>query len=462
MIDIGKLARVVGSDNIATDAETRRHYGLDWTRFHDPDPTAVVFARDIPQLQRLVAFANEHGVALVPSGGRTGQSGGAVAAQGEVVVSFDRMNRIIDFDPVDDLVTVEPGVVTASLQAFAESQSRFYPVDFSSSGSSQIGGNIATNAGGIKVLRYGMTRDRVAGLKVLTGTGELLDLNRGLVKNNAGYDLRHLMIGSEGTLGLIVEATMSVVRPPAPLSVMVIGVPSMNDVMSVLATFRDAVALTAFEFFSDNALEHVLQRHNLRPPLAERAGYYALLEFEQLTPTATDDALAAFQECVAHGIAIDGVASQSEQDRLDLWRYREFISEAITPFTPYKNDIAVRVSRVPAFLDAIESAVAAGYPAFEIVWFGHIGDGNLHLNILKPDDMAVDRFKATCEGVSETVLDIVRQFEGSISAEHGVGLLKRDQLHFSRSDDEIALLRQMKRVFDPNGILNPGKLLQNQ
>lgn len=458
-IIVESLRVAAGPENLLTGDVDRQTYGLDWTRFHQPDPLAVVMARDIEQVIRLVAWANEHGIALVPSGGRTGHSGGAVAANREVVVSFEKMNRILDYDPVDGLVTVEPGVVTATLQQFARDHDREYPVDFASAGSSQIGGNIATNAGGIKVLRYGLTRDRVAGLKVVTGRGELLDLNRGLVKNATGYDFRHLFIGSEGTLGLIVEATVSLTSPPGPLAALLLSVPDMPRVMEVLARFRDAVSLTAFEFLSDNALACVMARHGLRQPVGERAGYYALVEYEQTDPDAAERALAAFSQCVESGLAADGVASQSEQDRRALWKYREFISESIAPQTPYKNDLSVRVSQVPEFLDAVERTVIARYPTFEIVWFGHIGDGNLHLNVLKPDGMGLEDFKRRCETVSDEILSIVGHYGGSVSAEHGVGLLKRDQLHFSRSPAEIEMMRGVKQLFDPNGIMNPGKLL---
>ena len=350
-------------------------------------------------------------------------------------------------------------MVTGHLQQFALDHDRYYPVDFASSGSSQIGGNIATNAGGIKVLRYGLTRDRIAGLKVITGAGELLDLNRGLVKNATGYDLRHLFIGSEGTLGLIVEATILLTRKPKPLSVLVLSVPDMVRLMSVLATFREYVELTAFEFFSDNALDYVMAAHQLIAPMEQRSSYYALIEYEQIDDRAADQAMAAFERCINEGHATDGVASQSEQDRIDLWKYREYISAAIVSRTPYKNDLSVRISRVPDFLRVVESTVTERYPDFEIVWFGHIGDGNLHLNVLKPETMDVAVFKKHCESVSEEVLSIVAGFGGSVSAEHGVGLLKRDQLHFSRSPEELAAMRSIKRAFDPNGIMNPGKLL---
>jgi FAD/FMN-containing dehydrogenase len=411
-------------------------------------------------VQQLVKLANDQHLSLVPSGGRTGLSGGAVAANKEIVVSLEKMNRILAFDAIDSCVTVEPGVITQQLQAFAQEKGLFYPVDFASSGSSQIGGNIATNAGGIKVIRYGLTRDWIAGLKVVTGSGELLNLNNGLVKNATGYDLRHLFIGSEGTLGFVVEAIVKLTSQPRDLTVMLLQVPNMRDIISVLQVFRDAVQLSAFEFFSEAALQHVLRNGKSVHPFGDATEYYALIEFENDSSDTMDRTMQAFESCMEHQWVTDGIVSQSERQRLDLWRYREHISESITRFTPYKNDIAVRVSQVPAFLSAVDQQVRAAYPDFEIVWFGHIGDGNLHLNILKPEDWSASDFKARCEGVSEKILRTVQQFDGSISAEHGVGLLKREQLGFSRSEMEIALMRSLKQVFDPNGVMNPGKLLK--
>ena len=456
---IASITTIVGAENLACDEDAKQIYGLDWTRFYSPAPLCVVFPKSVEIVQALVLFAIGNRISLVPSGGRTGLSGGAVAHDGEVVVSFEKMNRILDFDPIDQVITVEPGLVTQALQQFAEDQGLFYPVDFASAGSSQIGGNLATNAGGIKVLKYGLTRDWVVGLKVVTGAGEVLDLNRSLIKNATGYDLRHLFVGSEGTLGFIVEASMKLTRQPDNLTVALLAVPDMTKLISVMTQFRNHVDLTAFEFFSDQALEHVLAHSDLVHPFEVPSEYYALIEFDQRNAGVMDAALTAFESCVEPGIAVDGVISQSEQQRKDLWRYREGISEAITPHTPYKNDVAVRVSKVPAFLQAVDSTVTSAYPEFEIVWFGHIGDGNLHLNILKPADWPLKKFKRECELVSEDVMKIVQSFGGSVSAEHGVGLLKRDQLKYSRSVEEIALMKSMKDVFDPAGIMNPGKLL---
>jgi len=329
-------------------------HGCDWTRFRTPAPSAVVFPRSVEEVSKLVAVALEHRIPLVPSGGRTGLSGGAIADAGEVVVSFDRMRQILDFNAVDRTLTVQPGVVTQVVQEYALAQNLYYPVSFAAEGSSQIGGNIATNAGGIRVLRYGLTRDWVAGLKLIDGRGELLECNGGLVKNASGYDLRHLFIGSEGTLGLIVEATLRLTDMPPPSRVMLLAVTGLEAMMDVFRQFNDALTLTAFEFLSDAAMRYVQRGHDLPAPMETEAPYYAVLEFECADPAAEDQALQIFEHCLEDGSVLDGVISQSEAQAADLWRYREGVSESITPFTPYKNDLSVRISAVPAYLNDLD------------------------------------------------------------------------------------------------------------
>ena len=443
--------------HVRTDPDSAQHYGRDWTRLYTPNPLAVVLPGSIEQVQNLVRYACERRLALVPSGGRTGLSGAAVACQGEVVVSMERMNRILDFDPTDRSVTCQAGVITESLQNFAREQGLYYPVDFAARGSSHIGGNIATNAGGIKVVRYGLTRDWVTGLKVVTGSGELLDLNRGLIKNASGYDLRHLFIGSEGTLGIIVEATLKLTRPLCEPAVMVLGVPDLDGIMALYDAFRSALELSAFEFFSERALRHVLRKGPQRPFDTETP-YYVLLEFENPEGRYTDQALELFEHAAEQGWLADGVISQSETQARELWRLREDISESIAEHQPYKNDISVRVSRVPALLTEIDELLGREYPDFEVLWYGHIGDGNLHINILKPADLDTATFAHKCGAVSEQLFAALQRHGGSISAEHGVGLTKRPYLHYTRDTTEIAYLRAIKQVFDPHGILNPGKI----
>lgn len=443
--------------HVRTDPDSRLNYGRDWTRFYTPNPLAVVLPDSIEQVQQLVRYANDHRLALVPSGGRTGLSGAAVACQGEVVVSLERMNHILDFDPIDRSITCQAGVITEVLQNFARDHALYYPVDFASRGSSQIGGNIATNAGGIKVIRYGLTRDWVTGLKVVTGRGDLLDLNGGLIKNASGYDLRHLFIGSEGTLGIIVEATLKLTRPLREPSVMVLGVPDLDSVMALYHAFRSQLELSAFEFFSELALRHVLKK-GLHRPFDGETPYYVLLEFDNPEQASTDEALALFERGAEEGWLVDGVISQSETQAKELWRLREDISESIAEHLPYKNDIAVRIARVPAFLAEADALLAAQYPDFEVLWYGHIGDGNLHINILKPAAMEHRTFIQKCEAVNDVLFQVLHRHGGSISAEHGVGLTKKPYLHYTRDDLEVGYLRAIKQAFDPNGILNPGKI----
>lgn len=451
------LAAVVGDRHVITDRDELVHYGRDWTRFYEPTPVAAVLPGSVDEVQKIVAFANEHGIALVPSGGRTGLSAAAVAANGEVVVALDRMNRILDFNEIDRTVVCQAGIITAELQQFALDKGLFYPVDFASAGSSRIGGNIGTNAGGIKVIRYGMTRDWILGLKVVTGAGEVLELNHGLIKNNAGYDLRQLFIGAEGTLGIVVEATIRLARQPRDLQVMVLGVERFDALMEVLKSCQQRLDVTAFEFFSEAALEKVVEHQQLKRPFETQSEFYALVEFEAGNG-GTDEAMAVFEQCVEQGWVSDGTISQSESQAINLWRLREDISESLSHYTPYKNDLSVRVSRVPEFIERVDKLVHERYPEFEIVWFGHIGDGNAHLNILKPGELSTEEFKKRCDIVSDEVFALIAEYNGSVSAEHGVGLIKKHFLHYSRSSEEIALMRAIKRAFDPNGIMNPGKI----
>lgn len=443
---------------VLTDADSLLRYGRDWTRAQDPAPGCVLLPASVEEVQAIVKLANQHRIALVPSGGRTGLSGGAMAANGEVVVALDAMNQVLGFNPLDRAVQVQAGVVTQQLQQYAEEQGLYYPVDFASAGSSQIGGNIGTNAGGIKVIRYGMTRNWISGLKVVTGKGDLLELNKGLAKNATGYDLRHLFIGSEGTLGIVVEATVQLARAPRDLTVLVMGVPDFAAVMNVLHAYQQKLDLTAFEFFSEKAMRHVLA-HGVPRPFDTEAPFYVLLEFENTSEDVGAAALELFESGVEKGWVIDGVMSQSDTQLKNLWALRERISESISKYTPYKNDISVTVANVPAFVKEVDDIVQANYPDFEIVWFGHIGDGNMHLNILKPESVSREDFLQKCKKVSDWVYGAVQKYNGSISAEHGLGNIKKPFLHYTRDETEQAYLKAIKAAFDPNGIMNPGKVI---
>ena len=443
---------------IKTDSESLEHWGKDWTKHFAPAPTAIVFPKTTEQVQAIVLLANEYNVVLTPSGGRTGLSAGAVAANGEIVVSMDKMNQIGQFYPADRLVEIEAGVITQQLQQFAESKDLYYPVDFASAGSSQMGGNIGTNAGGIKVIRYGMTRQWIMGLTVVTGKGDILQLNRGMIKNATGYDLRQLFIGSEGTLGLVTHAQIKLERLPQDLNVMVLGMDTFNDVMNVLSAFQAQIDLTAFEFFDDVAVDKLMAHGQVQEPFESRTKFYTLLEFEAPYEPIMDKAMAIFEHCMEQGWVVDGVMSQSIAQATELWKLREYISETISVFTPYKNDVSVLISHVPDFIAEIDHIVSSNYPDFEVCWFGHIGDGNLHLNILKPEHMTKDDFFNECQIVNKHVFETVQKYGGSVSAEHGVGMTKKPYLHYSRSETEIDYLREIKKVFDPNNIMNRGKI----
>lgn len=455
---LAQLTEIVGESRVKTDASSLEHWGKDYTKHFEPNPSVIVFPSSTEQVQQIVQFANTHQIAITPSGGRTGLSAGAVATNGEIVVSLDKMNQVLDFFPADRMVRIQAGVVTEQLQEYAESKDMYYPVDFASAGSSQMGGNIATNAGGIKVIKYGMTRNWVLGLTVVTGKGDILRLNKGMIKNATGYALQHLFIGGEGTLGIVTEAEIKLERKPHDLQVMVLGVPDFDAVMPILHAFQSKIDLTAFEFFGELAMQKVLDHGHVQRPFDTECPFYVLVEFEAPYEPIMDTAMEIFEHCMEEGWVLDGVLSQSLDQVESLWRLREDISESIAPFTPYKNDISVLITHVPAFIKEIEGIVEQNYPDFEICWFGHIGDGNLHLNILKPENLDKDDFFAKCKVVNEHVFNTVQKYDGSISAEHGVGMTKKPYLAMTRSPEEIEYMKALKQVFDPNSIMNPGKL----
>ena len=439
---------------IATDPADLEHYGRDWTRRWTPRPLAIVFPQSTEEVAAVVRWARAQAIALVPSGGRTGLSGGAVAANGEVVLSLERMRKVVGFDPVDRLLHVQAGIPLEAAQAAAREHGLQYPVDFAARGSATIGGNIATNAGGIRVLRHGNTREWIAGLTVVSGAGEVMQLQRGLVKNSSGYDLRHLYIASEGTLGIVTEALLRLADPDPPARTVLLALPSFEAIMPVFATLRGRLALQAFEFFDAVALRHVIA-HGASRPFADEAPFHAIADVDA---SGEDALLAAFEHCLERGWVVDGVIADGSAQAAQLWRLREGITEALAPHVPYKNDVSVRIPAMPAFLAQAQELLAQRYPQFEVAWFGHIGDGNLHINVLKPADMAQPDFVRECESVTGLLAQCLHAHGGSISAEHGIGLVKKPYLAGTRSAGEIAAMRGIKAVLDPDRIMNPGKL----
>ncbi len=448
------------SEIIRKEKEDLEIYGTDWTRYFNPNPTAVLFPRNIEEVQQIILLANQFEFVIVPSGGRTGLSGGAVASNQEVVLSLDKMDRIIEWNELDRTLKVQAGIITEKIHEFAKNKNLLFPIDFASKGSSRIGGNIATNAGGINVVKYGMMREWITGLKVVTGKGDILDLNQGLIKNASGYDLRHLFIGSEGTLGCVVEADLKLTRCPQALQVIVFGIPDMEKVVSVMNAFREKIDFSAFEFFSDNTVDYVMEHTDVKTPLPRRHPFYVLMEFESEGGKNNEIVFDLYRKLYKEGWIEDDAFAGDAETMKHLWGYRENISASISSFTPYKNDLSVRISNIRPFLKEINRVVLEKYPEFDVLWYGHIADGNLHLNILKPADWDLEKFETNCKEVNSIIFKIVEKYKGSISAEHGVGLLKKEYLHYSKSQAEINYMKELKKVFDPKGIMNRGKIFK--
>jgi FAD/FMN-containing dehydrogenase len=447
----------VGADVLSTDANDLATYGRDWTKVYTPAPCAVAWPRSTDEVAAILRACNDANVAVVPSGGRTGLAGGAVARNGELVLSLERMRRM---DPVDTLgatVRVQAGAVTAAVHEHCAPSGLTWPVDFASKGSSHVGGNIATNAGGVKVIRYGLTRHWVLGLQVVLMDGTVLELNGALEKNNTGTDLRQLFIGSEGTLGVVTEATLKLAPLPGKLDVLLFAV---RDLAAVVRLFREArtsgMKLMAFEFFTQRCLDRLLRHRQVRPPFDRAAECYVLIEVED----AAEDAIEAWTASLfERDLAQDGVIAQNATQAAQLWSLREGISESLSATgMPHKNDIALPVAALEAFCAELDAVFAARYPGWEVCNFGHIGDGNLHINVMKPEAMDKAAFLAKTHDADRDMFELVRRHRGSISAEHGIGLLKKDFLAYVRSPAELRVMAEMKRVFDPKGLLNPGKI----
>lgn len=452
------IARDFPSDFLLRDPSDLAVYGRDWTRVIEPAPSAVALPRTTSEVSRLLRLCSEHLVPVVPSGGRTGLAGGAVAARGELVLSLQRMNRMSPVDVLGSTVRVQAGAVTEAVHAHAAEHGLTWPVDFASKGSSHIGGNIATNAGGVRVIRYGLTRQWVLGLEVVLASGDVLQLNGALEKNNTGVDLRQLFIGTEGTLGVITEATLELTRLPERVDVFLFAVP---DLAGVLSLFREArrgpFVIMAYEFFTERCLARLRRHRRVASPLSAPSDYYVLLEVERGEPASLEAWISGVFE---RGLATDGTLAQHSSQAAELWTLREGISESLSATgLPHKNDVALPVAALEGFCAELESFFEARYPGWEIALFGHIGDGNLHVNVMKPDDLDRDEFLRRTHEADHDIFTLVKKHGGSISAEHGIGLLKKEYLSYSRSAEEIALMRSIKAVLDPKGILNPGKIL---
>jgi FAD/FMN-containing dehydrogenase len=453
-----RLVAIVGAEHVSTDAGDLGEYGRDWTRVFAPAPCAVVFPRSTSEVAAVVKLANERGVPLVPSGGRTGLAAGAVAKDGELVVSLARMRDMGQVDLLGATLHVQAGAVTQAVHEHAAKHGLTWPVDFASKGSSQVGGNIATNAGGVRVIRYGVTRAWVLGLTAVTGKGDVLQLNGALEKNNTGMDLRQLFIGSEGILGIVTEATLKLTRLPHRTDVMLFAVAGMDQVLALFRAARESgLLLSAYEFFTDKCFARLARHRSVRWPFAEKSSHVVLVEVEN----ATEDALLAFMEKVAEsGVIADAILAQHAAQARELWELREGISESLSATgMPHKNDISLPIARLSAFTGELEAVFGAKYPGWEICVFGHVGDGNLHINVMKPDELSKEEFLARTKPADHELFALVQKHQGSISAEHGIGLLKKPYLSYTRGAADVLVMKAIKAALDPNGVMNPGKVL---
>jgi len=464
---IREIKTVVGEAGMVCDAERMQSYLSDWRNAYHGKAAMVVRPASTEQVAAVLRLCNRYEVAVVPQGGNTGLCGGSIpdASGTQVVMSMTRMNQIRDVDAVNETITVEAGVILQKVQEAAAEAGRLFPLSLGAEGSCTLGGNLATNAGGTAVLRYGNMRDLTLGLEVVLPDGKIWNGLRGLRKDNTGYDLKHLFIGSEGTLGIITAAVLKLYPGVRSMTTAWVALPSADAAVQLIGLVRGLCGdrLTGFELMSRQSVEFVL-RHvaGCTDPFAEAHSWYVLIELSDTQPEASLNELleVAIGEAFEHGLVADAVLAGSEAQVAALWAIREGISEAQNHEGPsLKHDISVPVSAIPAFIKSTDQHLLDRFPGVRIVAYGHVGDGNLHYNISKPvgtDDAA---FKAQHEAIMHVIYEATTRFHGSISAEHGLGQAKRAAANLYKDPLELGLMRAIKTTLDPKGLMNPGKVL---
>ncbi|WP_295558795.1 FAD-binding oxidoreductase [uncultured Hyphomicrobium sp.] len=463
---IARFAAIVGADNAITDAAEQAPFLREWRDLYVGRTPLILKPATTQEVSRILALANAEGVGVVAQGGNTGLVGGQIPSESgaEIVLSLTRLKQIRGLGADGGSLTVEAGVTLAEAQAAARSAGRLFPLSLASEGSATIGGCLATNAGGVAVLSYGTARALVSGLEVVLADGSVWDGLGALKKDNTGYDLRDLFVGSEGTLGIITAATLRLYPEPVERATAFAALPGLDALLPLfqLAEAQAGASLTAFEFMSGELLGFVT-RHipGTQRPLAGEAPWYVLLE---ISGAAEGRATGLLEALLAHaataGLVSDAAVAGSLTQAAALWRLRESASEAQKgEGGSIKHDVSVPVGRVPELLSKAADVVARISPGARPVPFGHFGDGNVHYNISQPPGMAREAFLAQWDEVARAVHDVVTSLGGSISAEHGIGRLKREELVRVKSAVEIDLMRRIKTALDPNGILNPGKVL---
>ncbi|MBL8381286.1 MAG: FAD-binding oxidoreductase [Burkholderiales bacterium] len=464
---IEALRAIVGSAQVLTDDIAT--YAIDARKKYFGKPLAVVKPGNTAEVAAVVTLCAAHGVAVVPQGGNTGLVGGGVPDESgtQLIINLSRMNRVLEVDPQNNTMTVEAGCILQNLQETAATHGRLFPLSLGAEGSCEIGGNISTNAGGVQVLRYGNTRELVLGLEVVLPSGQVWNGLRGLRKDNTGYDLKQLFIGAEGTLGIVTAAVLKLFPLPTATQTafMALGSPAKALDLLTLMKGRLGERVTAFELVSDFALS-LVEKHvpPFVSPFAERHPWYVLCDLAdgRDAQALAADLEAALAAALEGELITDAVLAKSEAESQRLWKMREDITWAqVREGRNVKHDVSIPISKIPQFHAAAHAALEAAYPGVRPVVFGHVGDGNLHYNVAHPtathsEDEWVGR---EWESVSRIVHDCAARFNGSISAEHGLGRMKREEIRRYKSEVELSMMRAIKAALDPAGLMNPGKVL---
>lgn len=463
---IDSLIQLLGPEYVLTAESDKSAYLTDWRRRFTGLAQAVVRPNSTAQVAEIVKLCIQHHAPIVPQGGNTGLCGGATPDDSgrAIVLVLSRMNKIRAIDTLNNTVTVEAGCILQNLQTSARSAGRLFPLSLAAQGSCTIGGNLSTNAGGTQVVRYGNSRELCLGLEVVTAEGEIWDGLNGLRKNNTGYDLRDIFIGAEGTLGIITAACMKLYPLPQAQPTALCALASVQSALQLLdlAQTHCGPTLTGFEMFSDISLTLVEKHFPNKSPFAERHPYYVLLEISDHESEAHATAMfeSLMEKAFEAALIDDAVIAQSLAQSQSLWALRENISEAQAhEGKNIKHDISVPISRIAEFVEKTDALLQQHYPGVRMVNFGHLGDGNLHYNVSPAIGEAEAAFLAKQPGIYQLVHDTVVAFNGSISAEHGIGQLKRDENARYKSAVEMRLMRALKQAFDPRNLMNPGKVV---
>jgi len=469
MSQLDGLTEIVGTQHVLT-GDAAETYFVDWRDRYRGTALAVVRPGSTQEVAEVVKWCLAHQVPIVPQGGNTGLCGGATPDDkgSAIVVSLTRLNKVRSIDLENDTIVVEAGCVLQSVQEVAAENGRLFPLSLAAEGSCTIGGNLSTNAGGTQVLRYGNARDLTLGLEVVTAQGEVWNGLRGLRKDNTGYDLRNLYIGSEGTLGIITAATLKLYPQPVARQTALVTLASIPDAIKLLNAAKKGfgAALTGFELIAGNCLQGVVECYpDQRIPFAGESAtspWFALLELSdsESEAHARERFEAVLGDAIEQGWVTDAVIAENLSQSFDLWHLRESIPLAERAFGKgIKHDVSIPVSNMAEFVSTTNALLQEHFPGITHVIFGHLGDGNLHYNVATGTKWSEERLLAEQDAIYQLVHDSVHRFGGSISAEHGVGQLKRDLLPNYKDPVELALMRTIKQALDPMGIMNPGKVV---